>query len=134
MTTNTLEKRTTPESTLANAERTRTGRTYTPYVDIYETRDELTLVAEMPGAMADTVDVDFEGGELSIGARVEPRQPAGTQYLLEEYGAGDYFRTFRISEAVDASRISAELRNGLLTLHLPKVEAVKPRKIAVSVK
>lgn len=130
--TNALEKRKTSEAVPAAAERTRTGRTYTPYVDIYETADELLLLAEMPGAVPDSVDVNFEGGELTISARVEPRQPAGTLYLLEEYGAGDYFRTFRISEAVDASRISAELKHGILTLHLPKVEAAKPRKIAVA--
>ena len=54
--------------------------------------------------------------------------------LLREYGVGDYYRSFQVSEAIDAGKISAEYADGVLTLHLPKAEAVKPRKIAVSVK
>ena len=52
---------------------------------------------------------------------------------MQEYGVGDYFRTFQVSEAVNAAKISAQYADGVLTLHLPKVEAVKPRKIAVNV-
>ncbi len=52
-------------------------------------------------------------------------------YLLREYGVGDFYRTFRVSEQIDASRIEAEYADGVLKLHLPKVEAVKPRKITV---
>ena len=58
----------------------------------------------------------------------------GQGYFLREYGVGDYYRSFQISEAIDAGKISAEYADGVLTLHLPKTEAVKPRKIAVSAK
>jgi HSP20 family protein len=51
--------------------------------------------------------------------------------LLREYGIGDYRRTFRVSEQIDASRISAQYRHGVLTLRLPKAERARPRKIKV---
>ena len=51
--------------------------------------------------------------------------------MLHEYGVGDYYRTFQVSEAIDPSKISAEYTDGVLTLHLPKTEATKPRKISV---
>jgi HSP20 family protein len=87
------------------AERTRVGRAYQPNVDILETKDELTLVADMPGVNRDAIDVNFDDGVLSIHGKVEPRWPEGG--------------------------IQAEYANGVLTLHLPKAEAAKPRKIAV---
>jgi len=102
-----------------------------PAVDIIEKDDELLLMADVPGARADGIDIQYERGELTITARVQPRQPAGTTYLLREYGVGDFVRTFRVSEAIDASKIEAEVADGVLTLHLPKAEALKTRKIAV---
>ena len=55
-------------------------------------------------------------------------------YLLREYGVGDFYRAFQVSEVIDPSRIQAEYSGGVLTLHLPKSEAAKPRKIAVQAK
>jgi len=112
------------------AEHTRSGAFYRPNVDILEKPEELLLLADIPGAKGDEVDVRFEDGTLSIHAKVEPRHENG-DYLLQEYGVGDYWRTFEISEAIDAAKISAEYAEGVLTLHLPKAEAVKPRRIPV---
>ena len=86
------------------------------------------------GAKSDTIDVNFEDGTLEIHAAVTPRHDDGQTCLLQEYGVGDYYRSFQVSEAIDAGKISAEYADGVLTLRLPKTEAVKPRKIAVSVK
>lgn len=120
-----------PAEEVTRPEHTRSGRYYRPNVDILEKADELLVLADVPGASGDQIDVNFEDGELTIHAKVAPRQPDDVQYLLREYGVGDYFRTFRISEVIDAGKISAEYADGVLTLHLPKADEAKPRKIAV---
>jgi HSP20 family protein len=112
-------------------EQIRAGHYYRPNVDILEREEELLLRADVPGAQSDAIDVRFEEGMLTIHAKLQPRQSPETEYLLREYGVGDYYRTFRISEAIDASKISADFTEGVLTLHLPKSEAVRPRKIKV---
>ena len=115
-------------------ERTRSTQAFVPNVDIIEKDDELTLLADVPGVRSDDIELDFENGTLTVHGAVPPRQPDGTNYLLREYGTGDFHRSFQVSETIDAERISAELSNGVLTLHLPKVEAAKPRKISVQAK
>jgi len=114
---------------LATAEVTR-GITYTPRVDILETDNELLLFADLPGVKEGDVDIRFENGELTLSARRQQPPTAARGWLLENE-VGDFFRAFRIAETVDAGKIWAELKKGVLTLHLPKVEAVKPRKITV---
>ena len=123
-----------PEGGTATAEHTRSGRFFRPNVDIVEKADELLLLADVPGADGDAIDIKFEDGELTLHAKVEPRQSSDQPYLYQDYGVGDFYRTFQISEMIDASKISAEFGNGVLTLHLPKAESVKPRKIEVAVK
>jgi HSP20 family protein len=103
---------------------------FTPRVDILETDHELTLYADMPGVKPEDVDVRFENGELTLHGRCGPRPQAGN-CLVAEYGVGDYYRVFTVAEGVDAGKIAAELKQGVLTVHLPRSEAVKPRKIAV---
>ena len=115
---------------VATTEHTRTGPMYRPDVDIIERPDELTVLADLPGVTADEIDINFENGVLTIHGKVEPRLSDGT-YLRQEYGVGDVHRTFNVSKAIDGSAISAEYADGVLTLHLPKVEAVRPHKIAV---
>src|SRR5262245_58877688 len=98
----TLEKTNTqPRAT----EHTRGGRHYVPNVDIFETPEELIVLADFPGASGQDIDIDFENGELSIHGKVKERQPEGTTYLLREYGIGDFHRTFQISERIDTARI-----------------------------
>jgi len=106
------------------------GLYFTPRVDILESEDELTLLADMPGVRPEDADIRFENGELIVHGRC-PDRHAGKSFLNAEYGVGDFYRAFSISEVVDSSKIAAKLKNGVLTVHLPKAEAVKPRKIAV---
>jgi len=115
-------------------EHTHSGPYYRPNVDIYELADQLVVQADVPGAQNNQIDIQFEDGALTIHARVLARQESQGPYLRQEYGVGDFYRTFRVSEQIDASRISAEYAGGVLTLHLPKVEAAKPRKIKVAAK
>jgi len=125
----TLDKPATEES--ARSEHTRNCRCYRPNVDILERADELVVLADVPGAKPDAIDVKFEDGILSVHAPAEPRPNEHRQYLLSEYGVGDYRRSFRLGEAIDPSKIAADYADGVLTLHLPKTEATKPRKIEV---
>lgn len=129
MTTEAMSKR--PEGNMVQTERTRNRPCFCPNVDILETADELTVYADVPGLRSEDVDVQFENGTLTILGKVQERQTENVPYLRREYGVGDFYRTFQVSESIDASRISADLADGVLTLHLPKQDAVKPRKIAV---
>ena len=122
------------QAEVVHAEHTRPGRHYRPNVDIVEHPHELVVLADMPGVSSDGIDINFENGTLTIHGKVESRGREGVNSLLCEYGVGDFFRTFRVSEKVDSANITAESANGVLTLHLPKVEAVKPRRINVEVK
>ena len=120
------------EGEVSHVERTRDRRTYTPNVDIIETSDEFLVVADMPGVAAETIDIHYEQGVLTMHGRVEPRQDEDrTNYLLREYGVGDYYRSFRLGEGINPDKIEAHLKDGVMELHLPKSEATKPKKIAV---
>lgn len=123
-----LEKR--EHQDVATAERTCGGTTYSPRIDIWEKADELILYAEMPGVSAEDLDVRFENHELTIQGKVSQRQ-ADVRFVYGEYGIGDFSRSFNIGESIDTSKIRAELQNGVLALHLPKMENVKPRRIEV---
>lgn len=104
---------------------------YRPQVDVWETPTELVLVADVPGAASDSVELDYDDGLLSVRAKIKPRRDENAGYLLREYGLGDFYRTFKVSEQIDVERIQAECAAGVLTIHLPKTEAAKPRKIEV---
>jgi len=105
--------------------------TYSPHVDICDACDQVTLYADLPGAKPEEIDIHYEDGVLSLHAPVPPRELPG-RMLRQEYGVGDYRRSFRLGEGFDPSQISAEARHGVLTIHVPRLAAVRPRKITVS--
>ena len=105
-------------------------QTFVPQIDIWEDDDELVLSADLPGVTAENVDIQFENRELTIRGKVCPRYD-NVKLLYSEYGIGDFHRTFKIGEAIDIAEISAEMSDGVLMLHLPKSEKLKPRRIAV---
>jgi HSP20 family protein len=119
-------------ASVTSIESTRSGLYFRPRVDIVERENELLVLADMPGAGPDDVDVQFNDGVLTIVGRVAERQSSKLEYLSREYGVGDYFRSFQVSDQIDVQKISAEMAHGVLTLHLPKAEAARPRKIAVA--
>ena len=104
--------------------------TYQPNVDVCDCGTEVMLITDMPGAKADSMNVSFEDGVLSVHAQVPQRCLPGRPFV-QEYGIGDYRRSFRLGEGFDASQISAEYRKGVLTIHVPRLAAVRPRKIEV---
>lgn len=109
-----------------------TGRavTVTPRVDILETEHEFLLLADLPGVTADGVDIRFENGELTVHGK-RPATNAGKDEAVREHPGTNFSRAFGVAETVAADKIEADLKNGVLTVRLPKVEAVKPRKIVV---
>ncbi|HZU35506.1 MAG TPA: Hsp20/alpha crystallin family protein [Gemmataceae bacterium] len=128
MSESTMQKKNRVEPT--TAEQTRSGVYFTPRVDIVEDEKELVVYADMPGVAPGNVDLRYENGELVLHGRVQPRQQTGAS-LLREYQDGDYYRVFQVHESIDSSRIEAVCKNGVLTIHLPKAEAVRPRKVQV---
>lgn len=112
-------------------ESTTPARRYLPVTDIFETPDALKVVLEMPGVDKDGVEVRVENDVLTIDGQVDFSKYQGLQPLYTEYNVGNYARNFQLSSKIDQDRITADLRDGVITLVLPKAEKAKPRKIAV---
>jgi len=113
-------------------ERTTPTRFFVPQTDIFETNEALTVVLEMPGVNNKSVDVRVENDILTIEGEIDFSKYEGMQPVYTEYNIGNYTRTFELSSKVDQDRISAELKDGVMTVVLPKAEKAKPRKIAVN--
>jgi HSP20 family protein len=108
------------------------ARQFLPVTDIFETDQALTLIVEMPGVNKDNVDVRVENDVLTIDGRVDFANYEGLQPLYTEYNIGNYVRSFQLSSKIDQGSINAQLKDGVMTLVLPKSEKAKPRKITVS--
>ena len=106
-------------------------RVYLPTADIYETQDALSVILEMPGVEKGNVEVSVEDGVLKVEGRLDFSKYQGLQPLYTEYNVGHYSRSFSLSRKIDQSKIAAELKDGILSLVLPKVEEAKPRTIQV---
>jgi HSP20 family molecular chaperone IbpA len=113
-------------------ETTMPARLFLPQTDIFETSEALTLVLEMPGVDKGSVEVKVENDVLNIEGRVDFSKYDGLQPLYTEYNVGHYARSFRLSSKIEQEGISAELRDGVMTLALPKAEKAKARKIRVN--
>jgi HSP20 family protein len=125
----------TENSTMAKnptAEATRNGQFVTPRVDILETETELLLFADMPGVTPDDIDLRYEQGELILRGKVQPLERKA-HLIFGEFDTADFYRMFQVQESIDASKIEAEFRNGVLTVHLPKQEVAKPKQVPIRV-
>ena len=118
-----------PPQTAGTGQRTPARPVFLPPADIYETRDSIVVLAEMPGVTSDGVDITLERRVLTIRGRSATSDHAGYQRVYNEYADGDYERSFTLSENIDRDRIEATLKNGVLHLVLPKAETAKARKI-----
>lgn len=119
------------EISKSSGEPTQSGVLYSPAVDIYETEQAITLLADLPGVGKDELDIKVEDRQLILTGLVKASDSAH-KTLYREYRVGGYTRTFQLGDTIDQSKIDASLKNGVLTLVLPKAEHLKPRKIQVT--
>lgn len=114
------------------SEQIKPGPVFTPAVDIYETESGLILLADMPGVKSKDLEIDLHDNLLTLRGEVESPERANEMDVFREFRTGQFYRQFTLSQVIDQARISADLKDGVLRLTLPKVEAAKPRKIQVS--
>jgi len=108
------------------------ARIFVPPADIFEGENDLTVVLEMPGVEKANVDIRVEDGVLNVQGRLDLTKYQGLQPLYTEYNIGHYSRSFRFSNRVDHNKIGAEMKDGVLSLKLPKSEEAKARTIQVT--
>jgi HSP20 family protein len=107
------------------------ARVFVPVTDIFETDQSLTVVLEMPGVGRESIDIELADGVLTIEGRIDFAKYEGLQPVYTEYNIGHYARSFELSRDIQHDRISAEIKDGVMTVTLPKAEKAKPRKIMV---
>lgn len=112
-----------------NIEKTRELYEAMPAVDIYENEDEILVHADMPGVVKENISVDIDNGTLSISGVRQLKTEGPATY--EEFSDVEYVRSFSVPQTIDVEKVEAELKNGVLRLHLPKSEAAKPRQIEI---
>jgi HSP20 family protein len=105
---------------------------FRPAVDVVERESEYTIIAEVPGAAPEDIDLEFDRGMFTITARVKPRTGTPTGAMRCEYQVGDYRRAFRFDGSIDTEGARAACRDGVLTVTLPKTEAARRRRVRVS--
>ncbi len=105
---------------------------HTPTIDIHEGPEGLVLEADLPGVSEGQLSIQLEDNVLSLHAKVAPPAPEGARVLHEEYRHGDFYRSFILSDEVEKSKITAELKHGVLKLKLPKAERAKTRRIEIT--
>jgi len=113
-----------------NIEKTRDLRTAIPAVDIYENENEIMLLADMPGVIKEDVSVNMDNGTLSLSG-IRKIETSGSS-IWEEFSDVEYVRSFSVPQTIEMERVEAELKDGVLKLHLPKSEAAKPRQIEIN--
>lgn len=114
-------------------ERTHNMPTYVPDTDIYEKEQAIVVVADMPGVDESAVNIHLEKGILTLTGRVTANDMEGYHVLHREFDGGVYERSFSLSDDIDTEKIEAQMKNGVLTLTLPKSERAKPKQITVKV-
>ena len=106
--------------------------TFTPRVDILDDDEKVTILADMPGINADTLDIDLDKNILTLQGEFQLEAPEGFEQNYAEYRSGNYERVFTLSNEIDRNNIDARMKNGVLTLVLPKSKEAQPRKISVT--
>jgi HSP20 family protein len=105
---------------------------HVPRVDIRENAEGFTVLADLPGADEKSVEATVQNRVLTIEGWSRPEKPQGHEILGQEFGCGRFRRDFTLPNAVDTERIQARVKNGVLTVVIPKKEEVKARKIQIA--
>ena len=105
---------------------------FLPTTDIYETEQALTVVMEMPGVDKGKVEINVKEGVLTVEGRIDFSKYEALVPVYTEYNIGNFRRSFNLSNSIDQDKIRADMKDGVLTVTLPKAEQAKPRKIAVA--
>lgn len=103
---------------------------FAPAVDIYENEEEILLYADMPGVIKEDVAINVDNGRLEISG-IRKLQKKGND-TWKEFADVEYLRVFAVPQSIDVAKVHAELKEGVLKLHLPKAETAKPRTIKIS--
>jgi HSP20 family protein len=125
------EKDLTKTESATAAQKIRNVKTFIPLVDIYETKDSLFLVADMPGVDEKSVDIELEKNLLIISGCVYSDETKDKSIVYSEYETVDYERTFTLSDEIDLENIKATIKDGVLRLKLPKTKKAKPKRIEI---
>jgi len=120
------------EKSEPSVERVGQAAYFAPVVDIIETEDAFIFQADLPGVKAEDVDITYQRNTLTIQGKVNPRQAENQRFIWREYGVGDFYRQFTLNTPANVDAISAQLKNGVLELHVPKAESAKTRKIQIN--
>ncbi len=113
-------------------ERTEAGKFFSPYTDIHETDRAVVVSMEVPGVAKDAIDIQLDKGVLTVKGTVDGAKYESLRPIYSEYNVGNFVRTFTVSPKIDATAISANVADGVLTVELPKAKEALPRRIAVS--
>jgi HSP20 family protein len=122
----------TPSASALPAAEPDPHRAVLPAVDVFEDAGGITLLADMPGVPREQLELKVEGDGLLIEGGVQPPTPDGLEALYAEVRVPRYRRSFALSRELDTTRIEANLKDGVLTLRIPKQAHAQPRRIAVT--
>ncbi|MDB5343166.1 MAG: heat shock protein Hsp20 [Schlesneria sp.] len=106
---------------------------FTPPIDIFETPDGLVLLADLPGVILESLELQVQDNKLTLFGKVKPDLPADARLIHQEYAVGHFLRSFILSDEVDHDRIAAKLNQGVLEVVLPQLRKSEPRRIQITV-
>ena len=112
-------------------ERTEAGRFFSPHTDIHETDKAVVVTMEVPGVDRNAIDLQLDKGVLTVKGTIDSAKYESLRPIYSEYNVGNFVRTFTVSPKIDASKISATVADGVLTIELPKAKEALARRIAV---
>lgn len=125
------DKEITKKEVASPQENTYAGKYFTPDTDIFETDKELYVIMDVPGVKKEDISVRLERNVLHVDAKVNCQDYRDIKPIYSEYNIGNYARSFTLSNEVDQSKIEASMKDGVLSLKMPKVPVAEPRKIKV---